>query len=203
MAKKVEQRYGSMKDFANALFEFLKKPDDIKSKADEAKTRPDDHVDRDKPKGSMERISLQSHGSDGGAVAGLKPLDQIEVNCKCGQRMVAKTQMAGKLVRCPRCADIVQIPGAGSSTHQLNITCRHCGQHFPARQDLAGKVVKCPMCTKPITVPKPGTASTMLPQIEVTCVCGQQFLARYDLAGKRVKCTACGSPIEIPRSNAN
>ena len=191
MAKKVDQRYASMKEVANALMDYLK------SKPEEAVERD---RDKDKQKITSDKVSSQPSKSDAvSGASGLKLLDQIEVTCNCGQRMVAKSVMAGKLVRCPRCADILQIPGAGVSTQQLNITCRHCDQTFLARQDLAGKVVKCPMCSKPLTVPRPGTASSQLPQIEVSCSCGQQFVARRDLAGKRVKCTACGRPIDIPR----
>jgi serine/threonine protein kinase len=205
MAKKVENRFATMKDFANALADFLKsKTEETKSKSEEAKPKPEETLERvrglDKPKSSIEKASPQARGSDASSTpTGLRPLGQLEVMCNCGQRMVAKPQMAGKLVRCPRCAEILQVPGPGTSTQQLSITCRQCGEHFLARFDLAGKTVKCPVCTKPLTVPKPGTASSTLPQIEVTCVCGQQFLARYSLAGKRAKCTACGRPIDIPQ----
>jgi serine/threonine protein kinase len=135
------------------------------------------------------------------AVPGVNLLSlELEVTCRCGQRMVAKSPMAGKMVRCPRCADIVQIPGTRSTTRQHKISCASCGQQFLARDELVGRAVKCPVCGKPMTVPRPGVSAAATPQIEVSCVCGQQFLARPDLAGKRVRCTSCGRPLAIPRA---
>ena len=192
MAKRAEQRYASMKDLAATLAEYLKKPDEpVPEKP--AEEKPVAKTPSSKPKLAKPEPASQS---------GLKLLAQpLEVICKCGQRMAAKPSMAGKMVRCPRCADIVQIPGtpaSKSTSTSHDVSCRHCGQRFIARQDLAGKVVKCPMCSKPLTVPRPGDTTVILPQIEVSCVCGQQFLARAEFDGKRVKCTSCGRPIEIP-----
>ncbi|MGE0756744.1 MAG: serine/threonine-protein kinase [Pirellulaceae bacterium] len=227
MAKKPQDRYSSMKELASALADFLKsrsdEPTDRRDRRERDRRDGDssDLRERDEPR---ERDDSRERGrtagertagerSSGSRSAGtgsrsgaksssveLKPESQaLEVTCHCGQRMVAKVHMAGKMVRCPRCADIVQIPAARSSTRQQQVACQGCGQRFLAREDLAGKVVKCPMCSKPLTVPLPGSVSNAAPQIEVHCVCGQQFLARPDLAGKRVKCTSCGRPLAIPR----
>jgi serine/threonine protein kinase len=195
MAKTPVDRFGTMKEFAVALTEFLK------TKSDET---PDKERDRDRgasDKSSAEKTSPVTTAGEkpSGRSSGLKLVSlELEVTCHCGQRMVAKPQMAGKMVRCPRCAEIVQIPGPRTSGQQQPVACAGCGQRFLAREDLAGKVVKCPVCGKPLTVPRPGIAASLAPQIEVSCVCGQQFLARPDLAGKRVKCTSCGRPLVIP-----
>jgi DNA-directed RNA polymerase subunit RPC12/RpoP len=195
MAKTPVDRFGTMKEFAVALTEFLK------TKSDET---PDKERDRDRgasDKSSAEKPSPVTTAGEkpSGRSSGLKLVSlELEVTCHCGQRMVAKPQMAGKMVRCPRCAEIVQIPGPRTSGQQQPVACAGCGQRFLAREDLAGKVVKCPVCGKPLTVPRPGIAASLAPQIEVSCVCGQQFLARPDLAGKRVKCTSCGRPLVIP-----
>ncbi|MBI2477347.1 MAG: hypothetical protein HYV60_01455 [Planctomycetia bacterium] len=109
---------------------------------------------------------------------------------------MAKKEMAGKTVRCPRCSNPLTLPGP----FKIETSCRHCGQRFMADEDLAGKVVKCPMCTRPITVAVPGGSQVVTPQIEVTCGCGQQFVATRDLAGRKVKCTACGSTIVVPQA---
>jgi serine/threonine protein kinase len=202
MAKRPEDRFGSMKEVANALTDFLKsKPDELAEKEREEREKDkekDREKDRDKDKARAEAPAQQPAKSSS---AGLKLVSlDLEVRCHCGQRMVAKPQMAGKLVRCPRCAEIVQIPGPRTSGQQQRVACGSCGQQFLAREDLAGKAVKCPVCGKPLTVPRPGVARSLAPQIEVGCVCGQQFLARPDLAGKRVKCTACGRPLTIPHA---
>ncbi len=169
MAKKIDRRYKSMKNFATELAEFIKaKPQEDTLAAPATQKKPE-------PEASA-------------------PSDKIDVMCQCGQRMIANRDMAGKMVKCPRCATTVPIPGP----KEIDVTCRHCTQRFMARGELAGKVVKCPMCTRPLTVPKPGSARAIAPQIEARCVCGQQFVATPQLAGKSVSCTACGQRLIIP-----
>jgi serine/threonine protein kinase len=196
MAKRPQERFSSMKEVANALTEFLKlKPEELAEKEREERDK-DKEKDKEKVRARPDKSAPQPAKSSS---AGLKLVSlDLEVRCHCGQRMVAKPQMAGKMVRCPRCAEIVQIPGPRTSGQQQRVACGGCGQQFLAREDLAGRVVKCPVCGKPLTVPRPGVIPSLAPQIEVGCVCGQQFLARPDLAGKRVKCTACGRPLTIP-----
>lgn len=202
MAKKSENRYATMKELALAIADFLK------TKTDEPaeKERTDKNgVDKTSSKaGSGLALREQPKQPEASEQSDLKLMFQpLEVTCRCGQKMAAKPSMAGKMVRCPRCADIVQIPGPApskSTVAGISVSCQHCGQRFMARQDLAGKAVKCPMCSKPLTVPRPGAAKPSAPQIEVQCACGKQFLARADLAGKWVKCTACGQPLEIPKA---
>lgn len=169
IAKKIDERYTSMKEFAADLAEFIKaKPQEDAAPAPAPRKTPD-------PEASA-------------------PPDKIDVICQCGQRMIANRDMAGKMVKCPRCSAAVPIPGP----KPIDVTCRHCSQRFLARGELAGKVVKCPMCTRPLTVPKPGSAQFAPPQIEVLCVCGQQFVATPQLAGKSVNCTACGKRLVVP-----
>lgn len=174
IAKKIDQRYTSMKDFAAALADF------IKAKPPEETASP--------PATSPTAIKNRAEPEAG------PPSDKIDVTCQCGQRMIANRDMAGKRVKCPRCATTVPIPGP----KQIDVTCRHCSQRFMARGELAGKVVKCPMCTRPLTVPKPGSSRAIAPHIEVHCACGQQFVATPQLAGKSVSCTACGQRLVIP-----
>jgi serine/threonine protein kinase len=180
MAKKPKDRYPSMQSMANDLMEYLRsKPED------EIKTK----LERTSPTPGEKKKS----GTD--TDAGLKlNTTNISATCNCGQRLVAKKEMAGKMVRCPRCSSPLALPGPV----KIETACRHCGQRFMADEDLAGKVVKCPMCTRPITVAVPGGSQVVTPQIEVTCSCGQQFVATRDLAGRKVKCTACGSTIVVP-----
>jgi len=181
MAKKPKDRYPSMLAMANDLMEFLKsKPEDeTKAKLELSASKSD---------------TRKKTGTD--TDAGLKlNTTNISATCMCGQRLVAKKEMAGKTVRCPRCSNPLALPGPV----RIEACCRNCGQQFMANEDLAGKVVKCPMCTRPITVPVPGGSQVVTPQIEVTCGCGQQFVATRDLAGRKVKCTACGSAIVVPK----
>lgn len=180
MAKKPKDRYPSMQAMANDLMEFLR-------------SKPEDE-----PKAKLEVTSPKSAGKKKTGTdtdAGLKlNTTHISATCSCGQRLVAKKEMAGKTVRCPRCSNPLTLPGPV----KIEASCQHCGQQFMANEDLAGKVVKCPMCTRPLTVPVPGGSQVMTPQIEVSCGCGQQFVATRDLAGRKVRCTACGSAIVVP-----
>ncbi len=181
IAKKPKDRYPSMQAMANDLMDFLKsKPEDEK-KSNLERTSPKAKAGKPKP------------GTD--TDAGLKlNTTNISATCTCGQRLVAKREMAGKTVRCPSCSNPLSLPGPV----KIDTGCNGCGQQFMADEDLAGKVVKCPMCTRPITVPMPGGSQVVTPQIEVSCGCGQQFVATRDLAGRKVKCTACGSKIIVP-----
>lgn len=189
MVKRIEERYHTMREFATALAEYLKsKPDEAPSESFPAPSPP--AVKKPTPK--------EATDTD----AGLKlTAAALEVVCLCGQRMVAKRELAGKRVKCPHCGDVVTLPGleaAQTTARHIVVACQHCHQRFLAKGELAGKAVRCPMCKRPLTVPRPGDPSPKLPQIEVTCVCGQQFMARANLAGKRVRCTSCGRPLNIP-----
>ena len=167
----------------NELMEFLK------SKGDDGKKTKLERT-ASKPK---DKIGTETE-------AGLKlDNDTIAVMCPCGQRLVAKKELAGKTVRCPRCSEAVVLPGPT----QIDVSCRHCGQRFMAREELAGKTVKCPMCTRPLMVPTPGVAQAVAKPIEVACTCGQEFVAKPDLAGKTVKCISCGAALVIPNHALN
>ena len=39
----------------------------------------------------------------------------LNVTCRCGQRLAVKEGLAGKTVKCPKCAAPLAIPSAGSS----------------------------------------------------------------------------------------
>src|SRR2546428_11367635 len=39
----------------------------------------------------------------------------IPVSCQCGQSFRAKDDLAGKRVKCPKCGQVLQIPGAAPS----------------------------------------------------------------------------------------
>ncbi len=178
ISKSIDQRYRSMKDFAIALAEFIK-------------AKPQDKP-QDKPQVALPSAALAKKPEPEPNA----PSEKIDVTCHCGQRMIANRDMAGKLVKCPRCSTTVPIPGL----KQIDVVCRHCSQRFMARSELAGRVVKCPVCSRPLTVPKPGSARAIAPQIEVSCACGQQFVATPKLAGKSVSCTACGQRLTIPKA---
>ncbi|MHB8866384.1 MAG: hypothetical protein ACYC6N_28700 [Pirellulaceae bacterium] len=66
----------------------------------------------------------------------------IKVVCQCGQAFAAKDELAGKRVKCPKCAAILTIPSARSS--QAGV-----GQNVSSLLDDAGMrsgVERCPGC---------------------------------------------------------
>lgn len=174
MAKAIDDRFASMKALADELTVFLKSRDNKK------------------------RTGLAGVKED---TDSLEPTAKpIEVTCKCGQRLVAKRHLAGKMVKCPRCGELRTLPGVDAdSTQQLDVSCDACGQRFLASSGLAGRVVRCSTCGQPISVPRPG-GSRPQSQIAVKCQCGKQFMAKRELAGKRVKCPACACALQIPLS---
>jgi ribosomal protein S27E len=199
-----------MKEFAAALADFLKSkseepPAEKSAPAAEKPPAPPEKsaVGMPKPAVGPQRRTTRRRIQEGTDTdAGLnRSTRAMEVVCLCGQRLMAKRELAGKRVKCPRCSDVVTLPShaaANSSPRHLVVACHHCGQRFLARGDLAGKAVRCAVCGRPLTVPKPGEAISARRQIEVTCVCGQQFMARPELAGRRVHCSSCGRPLVIP-----
>jgi serine/threonine protein kinase len=182
IAKNPKDRYTSMQAMANDLMDFLK-------------TKPQEDKKTTLEPTSPKSAAKKKTGTDSDAALKLNTTN-ISATCACGQRLVAKKEMAGKTVRCPICSNPLTLPGPV----KIDTNCQHCGQRFMADEDLAGKVVKCPMCTRPITVQSPGESQVATPQIEVTCSCGQQFVATRDLAGRKVKCTACGAAIVVPNN---
>ena len=79
----------------------------------------------------------------------------IKTPCKCGAILKAKTELAGKQAKCPKCGDAVLIPKPDS----IRLTCS-CGQTIQAKASLAGKRVSCPTCKQPLDIPGPTSFPT-------------------------------------------
>ena len=69
--------------------------------------------------------------------------------CECGCTLKIPDELAGKLVKCPRCSKTVKVTKSSSA---IRATCS-CGQRLNAKRSLAGKQVKCPACGGLLTVP--------------------------------------------------
>ncbi len=89
----------------------------------------------------------------------------IKTSCECGATFAVPDQLAGKRVKCPKCAQPTQVPGSASKTEgpgagtsdsgaaaHLTISCG-CGKRIRVPRQSAGKAVKCPGCGKPLLVP--------------------------------------------------
>ena len=81
----------------------------------------------------------------------------VPVDCTCGQRFRANSDLAGKRVRCPSCGNSLtvprpQTPGSTGVQQAMVVACR-CGQQFKAQPELAGRTVNCPSCGAGLQIP--------------------------------------------------
>lgn len=78
----------------------------------------------------------------------------IKVSCKCGKKINAPDDLAGKRIKCPACSEPLAVPqpAAAEESNAIRVSC-DCGKSFKVKADLAGKTLKCPACSKPVKVP--------------------------------------------------
>lgn len=85
----------------------------------------------------------------------------ISAICACGAKLEAKEELAGKRVKCPKCASTLTVPNGSAAVTSIRAACQ-CGQAFQAKATLAGRSVKCPSCGQALVVPQssnPGAPS--------------------------------------------
>ena len=66
----------------------------------------------------------------------------IQVSCQCGQRFVAKDQLAGKRVKCPKCGNPLTVPGLLGKTKGDS----HSISELLDQAGLRAGVTRCPGC---------------------------------------------------------
>src|SRR5262245_38282154 len=111
----------------------------------------------------------------------------------CQNKMRVSEQLAGKAVKCPKCAQVVKVPGAA-----------------PAAAAVAGGKAAPPPAPTPAAPPAPAgakangsagatPAADAAPPIPVSCDgCQKKLQVRAALAGKAIKCPGCGKVIKVP-----
>ena len=82
----------------------------------------------------------------------------IKATCDCGAAFKAKSELAGKRVKCPSCGEPLTVPNLPVPAVEIRVTCQ-CGKAFGAKTELAGRRVKCPSCGQPLTIPYPAGAN--------------------------------------------
>lgn len=98
----------------------------------------------------------------------------IKFHCPhCNQKIGLDDNYAGKRVRCAKCKQPLQVPGAvaqpaagkpitdAGKPDKVTFNCWNCGQRIAVGAIYIGKSVKCPKCAKPIQVP-----STQQPAVQ-------------------------------------
>ena len=78
----------------------------------------------------------------------------IQTKCACGATFKAKSEMAGKRVKCPACSQPLTVPNPVESRTAIDVVCQ-CGKSLRAKPALVGKQVKCPACGQPLVVQAP------------------------------------------------
>jgi hypothetical protein len=98
----------------------------------------------------------------------------LTVTCSsCKTALNVGDHLAGKKVKCPKCAQVVAVagpkPAAAAPTHSptaartvadsttpaatISVTCQGCKKKLQAKAALAGKAVKCPGCGQAVRIP--------------------------------------------------
>jgi len=78
----------------------------------------------------------------------------IKVYCgRCGKALVAKDELAGKVVNCPKCRSKVPIPTSDLDKPQIRLLCSGCGSKMKAMPEQADEDMQCPKCNRLIHLP--------------------------------------------------
>lgn len=76
----------------------------------------------------------------------------IVVSCACGEKLKAKSELAGKRVKCPKCGQVYSLPKQNEDPPPIRFVCQ-CGQTLRAKPIHAGKRIKCPSCSQVVVIP--------------------------------------------------
>lgn len=86
-------------------------------------------------------------------------MSSLQIECsQCHGRFSAKSHLAGKRVKCPKCGSPIDIPEPELETElevvdSIEVRCNTCFTDFPVDAQDAGTHVPCPMCGDPVMVP--------------------------------------------------
>jgi DNA-directed RNA polymerase subunit RPC12/RpoP len=79
----------------------------------------------------------------------------IKVACSCGAQFMAKDELAGQSVKCPKCGGALRIPRATSpSTPATFAVACPCGRTYQVQPSMAGRPVKCNACGQQFVIPQ-------------------------------------------------
>ena len=72
------------------------------------------------------------------------------IDCPCGKRLKVPEHAAGKLVRCPGCAESIRVRAeeepAEAEPEKIRLSCEECDRTLAVPADYAGRKVRCPGC---------------------------------------------------------
>lgn len=73
----------------------------------------------------------------------------IEVTCECGKRLILKDMAAGKMLKCPDCKSVVQVPtgsnAAAQESYQLAEEREHAVEHQSGTSPQANRIPVAPV----------------------------------------------------------
>lgn len=79
----------------------------------------------------------------------------IEHSCPCGANFKVKDELAGKKIKCPKCAQISTVAAAAIQAEMISVRCQ-CGKSYQAKASMSGKSFKCSACKQSVLIPKTG-----------------------------------------------
>lgn len=82
----------------------------------------------------------------------------IEHSCPCGANIKVKDELAGKKIKCPKCAQISTVAAAAIQAEMISVRCQ-CGKSYQAKASMSGKSFKCSACKQSVLIPKTGEST--------------------------------------------
>jgi hypothetical protein len=71
-----------------------------------------------------------------------------------------KDELAGKKIKCPKCARISSVAAGEIQSEMIPVRC-HCGKSYQAKASMSGKSFKCSACKQSVLIPKSGETTEM------------------------------------------
>ena len=84
----------------------------------------------------------------------------IEHSCPCGAKFKVKDELAGKKIKCPKCARISSVAAGEIQAEMIPVRC-HCGKSYQAKASMSGKSFKCSACKQSVLIPKSGQTTEL------------------------------------------
>ena len=102
----------------------------------------------------------------------------IVVSCACGKKFSARSELAGRTVKCLSCGKALTVPNGQpngkSLADKIVATCK-CGKSFGADPNLAGRRVRCPKCAEVMTVPEAPRPAAQVSNVSEPAAASTQY----------------------------
>jgi predicted Ser/Thr protein kinase/DNA-directed RNA polymerase subunit M/transcription elongation factor TFIIS len=166
MAREARSRFGSMRELAKALRDYVQGTPSLPTAGIVAKPAATGQAPQTEAVGAKDAASV--------APAAAEASDKIEFSCpSCGLLVRTPVATAGKKGQCPTCGSVVQIPArkaprkvaarapatatapspVSATGERIEFACPRCKNAVATSPDQAGKKGKCPNCGAVFDIP--------------------------------------------------